>query len=308
REELKDWSRIDIVHPDDLPRVIEAWRKSVETGQPYEVEQRNRRADGVYRWVQSRGRAVRNRKGEITAWYWLNTDIDDRKCAEQELRRSEAFLAEGQRLSRTGSFSWRVETDEITWSEQLRRIFEFDDHLPVTLERIGGRVHPDDLPLLQDMLEKARDAASYFEYQHRLLMPDQSVKHIHLFAHATRDKYGQLEYVGAAQDVTDLYAITDSIANPVIILTPKGATLYANRVALNQWGLTPSGASNEGFFRRACHPEDIERMLEERRVGLLQGAPFQRELRLLKDGKYRWQLIQYNPLKDESGKILRWYA
>jgi PAS domain S-box-containing protein len=68
-EELKDWSRIDIVHPYDLPRVIEAWRMSVETGQPYELEQRNRRADGVYRWFQSRGRAVRNLKGEITAWY-----------------------------------------------------------------------------------------------------------------------------------------------------------------------------------------------------------------------------------------------
>src|SRR5215475_12803487 len=281
REELKDWSRIDIVHPDDLPRVIEAWRKSVETGQPYEVEQRNRRADGVYRWVQSRGRAVRNPKGEITAWYWLNTDIDDRKRAEQELKRSEEFLAEGQRLSRTGSFSWRVETDEITWSEQLRRIFEFDDNLPVTFERIGGRVYPDDLPLLQDMMEKARGAASYFEYQHRLLMPDHAVKHIHLFAHATRDEYGQLEYVGAAQDVTDLYTITDAIANPVMVLTQDGAMLYANRVALNQWGLTSSAAKNEGFFQRACHPDDIERMHEERRVGLLQRVAFQQELRLL---------------------------
>src|SRR5215468_5880488 len=308
REELKDWSRIEIVHPDDLPRVIEAWRKSVETGQPYEVEQRNRRADGVYRWVQSRGRAVRNSKGEITAWYWLNTDIDDRKRAEQELKRSEEFLAEGQRLSRTGSFSWRVETDEITWSEQLRRIFEFDDHLPVTLERIGGRVYPDDIPLLQDMLQKVRNAASDFEYQHRLLMPDQSVKHIHLFAHATRDKQGRLEYVGAAQDVTNLYTITDAIANPVVILASDGAMLYANRVALNQWGLTPGAAKNEEFFRRACHPDDIERMHEERRVGLLQRVAFQQELRLLKGRKYRWQLIQYNPLKDESGNIVRWYA
>jgi PAS domain S-box-containing protein len=308
KEELKDWSRIDIVHPDDLPRVIEAWRMSVETGEPYELEQRNRRSDGVYRWFQSRGRAVRNLKGEITAWYWLNTDIEDRKRGEQELKRSEAFLAEGQRLSRTGSFSWRVETDEITWSEQLRRIFEFDDNLPVTLERIGGRVYPDDLPLLQDMLERARDSASYFEYQHRLLMPDQSVKHIHLFAHATRDKHGRLEYVGAAQDVTDLYTITDAIANPVMVLTQEGATLYANRVALNHWGPTPSGAKNEAFFRRVCHPDDIERMHEERRVGLLQRVPFQQEVRLLKDGKYRWQLIQFNPLKDESGDIVRWYA
>ena len=307
-DELKDWSRIDIVHPDDLPRVIEAWRKSVETGQNYETEHRNRRPDGVYRWFQARGRPVRNAEGEITAWYWLLIDIDDRKRAEQELKRSEAFLAEGQRLSRTGSFSWRVETDEITWSEQLRRIFEFDDNLPVTLERIGGRIYPDDLPLLQDMLEKARNAASYFEYEHRLMMPDQSVKHIHLFAHATRDKHGRLEYVGAAQDVTDLYTITDAIANPVMVLTQDGAMLYANRVALNQWGLASGAPKNEALFRQACHSDDIERMHEERRVGLLQAVPFQLEVRLLKDGKYRWQLIQYNPLKDESGNIVRWYA
>ena len=192
--------------------------------------------------------------------------------------------------------------------EQLRRIFEFDDHLPVTLGRIGRRVYPDDLPLLQDMLERARDAASYFEYQHRLLMPDQSVKHIHLFARATRDKYGRLEYVGSAQDVTDLYTITDAIANPVMVLTQDGTMLYANRVALNQWGLASGAPKNEAFFRQACHSDDIERIHKERRAGLLQAVPFQLEVRLLKDGKYRWQLIQYKPLKGESGNIVRWYA
>jgi PAS domain S-box-containing protein len=90
-EEMKDWSRIDIVHPDDLPRVIEAWRKSVETGQTYEIEQRNRRADGVYRWFQARGRAVRNLKGEITAWYWLNTYIEDRKKRKRLCGRASAI-------------------------------------------------------------------------------------------------------------------------------------------------------------------------------------------------------------------------
>jgi formate hydrogenlyase transcriptional activator len=246
--------------------------------------------------------------GRIIRWYVTGTDIDGQKRAEQELKRSEEFLAEGQRLSRTGSFSWRVSTDEITWSDQLYRIFEFDHRSPVTLERMGSRVYPDDLPLLQDMIERARHAASDFEYQHRLLMPDESVKHIHLFAHATRDKHGRLEYVGAAQDVTDLHAITDAIANPVVVLTPDGITLYANRVALNQSGLTPSEAKNEGFFPRACHPDDVDRVRDERRVGLMLGIPFELEMRLLKHGEHRWQLVQYNPLKDESGKLIRWYA
>jgi len=92
KEELKDWTRNDIVHPDDLPRVIEAWRKSVETGQSYEMEQRNRRADGTYRWFLARGRPVRNPEDEITAWYWLLIDIDDRKRAEQKLQKNEENL------------------------------------------------------------------------------------------------------------------------------------------------------------------------------------------------------------------------
>jgi PAS domain S-box-containing protein len=129
-------------------------------------------------------------------------DITERKQAEEELRRSEAFLAEGQRLSRTGSFSWRVAANEITWSEELYRIFEFDPGASVTLELIGTRVHPDDIPLLQDMIDRARGAGSDFEYEHRLLMPDQSVKYVHMVGHGFRDHDGRLEYIGAAQDVT----------------------------------------------------------------------------------------------------------
>jgi signal transduction histidine kinase len=139
----------------------------------------------------------------------LRKEIAERRLAEErlrreerELKRSEAFLAEGQHLSRTGSFSWQVETGEITWSEQLYRIFEFERDAPVTIERIGTRVHPEDLPLVIDMIDRARGASSDFEFEHRLQMPDHSVKYLHLVAHGTRDHDGRLEYIGAIQDVT----------------------------------------------------------------------------------------------------------
>src|SRR6267378_4825641 len=141
---------------------------------------------------------------DITARKQAEAANDLRAIAERKdgLRRSEAFLAEAQRLSLTGSFSWRVSTDEITWSEQLYRIFEFDPSMPVTLELIGTRVHPEDILLVQDRIERARGAGTDFEYEHRLRMPDGSIKYLHMVAHGIRDEDGRLEYIGAVQDVT----------------------------------------------------------------------------------------------------------
>ena len=129
-------------------------------------------------------------------------DLSDQKRAERALRRSEAFLAEGHRLSRIGTFSWRVTTNEVTWSEQLYRIYEFEIGVPVTLELIRTRVHPEDLSVLEKMIEQAQGDANAFRWQYRLVMPDQSIKYLHAVAHATKDQDGQLEYIAAIQDVT----------------------------------------------------------------------------------------------------------
>ena len=91
-EDLKNWALIGAVHPDDLPRVIEARRRSIEAGEIYDIEHRCRRADGVYRWFQVRGLPVRDAEGVITAWYLLLTDIDDLKKAEEALQSSERNL------------------------------------------------------------------------------------------------------------------------------------------------------------------------------------------------------------------------
>ena len=126
----------------------------------------------------------------------------ERALSEAALKRSEAFLAEAQHLSRIGSFAWRVATNEITWSEELYRIFEFEPHVRVTVELVVTRVHPEDLTLVHDMIERATTSASDFQYEHRLLMPDHSIKYLHQTAHGTLNADGELEYIGAVQDVT----------------------------------------------------------------------------------------------------------
>ena len=131
-------------------------------------------------------------------------DLSEQKRAERALRRSEAFLAEGQHLGRIGSFSWRVSTDEITWSTELYRIYELEIGVPVTFELIRSRVHPEDVSLIEKMrmVDGAREDGHDFEWKYRLLMPDRSIKYMHAVAHATRDRDGQLEYIASVQDVT----------------------------------------------------------------------------------------------------------
>jgi PAS domain S-box-containing protein len=128
-------------------------------------------------------------------------DLRQQRRAQEELRRSEAFLAEAQRLTQIGSYSWRVATNQIKWSEQLYRIYELEIGVPVTFELIRTRVHPDDLTLYEKMVEQT-NGPNDFEWQYRLRMPDRSIKYLHAVAHATRDQDGQLEYIAAVQDVT----------------------------------------------------------------------------------------------------------
>lgn len=160
-------------------------------------------ADGLEMKVRVRTRELERSTVELLATNKeLGKEIAKRRRAEDRFRRSEALLAEAQRLSVTGSFSWRVATNEITWSEQLYRIYEVEIGVPVTLDVIRARVHPEDLSLLEKMIEQARAGMNDFEWQYRLLMPDRSIKYMHTVAHATRDQDGQLEYIAAVQDVT----------------------------------------------------------------------------------------------------------
>jgi PAS domain S-box-containing protein len=131
-------------------------------------------------------------------------DLSEQKRTERALRRSEAFLAEGQHLGKIGSFSWCVATDEITWSAELYRIYEIEIGIPVTFELIRSRVHPEDVSLIEKMkmVDRAREDGHDFEWRYRLLMPDHSIKYMHAVAHATRDQDGQLEYIASVQDVT----------------------------------------------------------------------------------------------------------
>ena len=128
-----------------------------------------------------------------------------------ELGRSEELLAEAQQLSSTGSFMWRASDDSITWSKQTHRIFEIEQSSPVTFELAMSRVHQEDALALRQFLDHARAEGTDMDYEFRLLLPNDSIKRLHLVAHATRDQNNQLEYIGAIQDVSERWVSEEAL-------------------------------------------------------------------------------------------------
>src|SRR5262249_37760700 len=143
-------------------------------------EARLRRFDGQYRWFLFRPAPVRDESGKVVAWYGTITDIEDRKRTEEELRRSETFLSQAQRLTSTGSLWWKVSTGEITWSDESYRLLDYPKTVKPTVDLILKRCHPEDLALVQEAVARSARDGSSMDLEHRLLLPDGSVKHVHV--------------------------------------------------------------------------------------------------------------------------------
>jgi signal transduction histidine kinase len=183
------------------------------------------------------------------------------------LRQREALMAKAQQISASGSFLWHIESGAISWSEELYRIFEATPGTRITLELIAEHHHPDDLHLVRDMIDRAQ-AGLDFEYEHRLLMPDGSIKYLYTQAHATRDQQGRLEYIGAAQDVTQRRRSDEALGKlhaelaHVSRVNSLGALTASIAHEINQ----PLGGiianATTGLLMLGTDPPDIEGALE----------------------------------------------
>jgi PAS domain S-box-containing protein len=193
------------IHPDDLERHAGKWMEAIATGKPHDNEARFRRSDGQYRWHLDRGVPLRDEDGNIVKWYGVVTDIEDRKRAEQAQQRSEAYLAEAQRLSQTGSWAWSPDQDIRYWSEECYRVLSFDpqDGLP-RFEDFFQRLHPDDQPGFRELIQTAIREKAEWEADYRIVHPDGPVRDIHVLGHPVLSTSGHLvEFVGTVIDVTE---------------------------------------------------------------------------------------------------------
>jgi formate hydrogenlyase transcriptional activator len=195
--------RARVFHPEDVERLREERRKALTRAVPFENEQRVLAKDGRYRWFLIRYNPLLDEQGRIDRWYVAAFDIEDRKRAEAQVEQAYLHLAEAQRLSTTGSFSWRPAGGEIIWSDETYQIFNLERATKPTVEVVLQRTHPEDRKGVQQLLERATSDASDWELKHRIVTPNGVVKHLHVVAHTMRaERAGDTEYVGAVMDVT----------------------------------------------------------------------------------------------------------
>ena len=200
--ELRRLSPADITHEDDraATQAILAARITNMFYAP-RIEKRYRRRDGGIVWVELSTFIVPV-MGSDSLHAGVAVDITERKRAETALRRSEAYLAEAQRLSRTGSFGWNVASGNIFWSEESFDIFGYYKAPSANIQMVLQRVHPEDLAFVQRIIEQACSLEENFDFEHRLLMPDQSIRYVHAVGRAVRDQAGELEFMGSVMDIT----------------------------------------------------------------------------------------------------------
>lgn len=221
----------------------------------------------------------------------------------------------------TGSFGWNVSAGEFSWSEKTFSIFGYDQSTKPTLELLLNRVHPDDLAFVQLAFDRAPSDGGDLDLEYRLQMPVGSVKYVHLVACAARSESGNLEFKGAVSDRTAakikedeiwFRRIVDAVPHRIGVLDADGKILYENRLMREYTGIASgldSGRTDDEVLAHVNHPEDLERMKNAIQDALESGAQLQLETRVRsKEGLFRWFLVFFSPVRDENGRIVRWFT
>ncbi len=245
-------------------------------------------------------------------------------------RRSEAYLAEAQHLSHTGSFGWTPSTGEVVWSEETFRIFQYDQTTKPTVELVLKRVHPEDGAAVKQIIDRASQDGKDFDVECRLFMPNGFVKHVHVVAHALSYESGGIEFVGAVMDVTGqqqsraalekafgeikrsesrLQLVIDTIPGMVWSGLPDGTFDFVNEPWLRYLGCSWEELSAQGGLVSVVHPADVEEGVATWKETRATGKHTDHEFRMRRaDGQYRWFLARALPLRDELGNIIKWYG
>jgi PAS domain S-box-containing protein len=308
------------VHPQDRQFMASLMKQMLSDDLGFDVTKRIVRAGGEVRYVRCVGTAASHHDGSKRIG--LGIDITEHELLTEELRRREAYLAEAQRLSRTGSFGWKPASGEHAWSDETYRIFECDPAERVTIGKIMERVHPEDRNSVLDLVERASTSGSAIDCEYRLLLPGDRVKYVRVLARPLGTAFDDLEFTGAVIDITDAKRAEEKIrfserelrtlveAIPAYVGTnlPEGSVDFISQSWLDYTGFSREQGMGWGWGS-AVHPDDLQGVMANWRAAVATGSPVEHELRCRRaDGTYHWFLYRGLPLRDDGGNVVKWYG
>jgi PAS domain S-box-containing protein len=309
------------VHQHDREFMALRIKRVVAEASGCDVIQRIVRPNGEVRYIRCVGTPVLE-NGTLKRIVGSAIDVTEHELLTRELRRREAYLAEAQRLSQTGSFGWKPGSGEIAWSNETYRIFEYDPAEKITLDLIMERAHPEDRTLALEFVERASTGDGAIDCEHRLLFPDDRVKYIRVLARPLEIDSDGLELAGAVIDITEakraeerirlseseLRTLVETIPAFVGTALPDGSCDFLSESWLDYLGFTLEQGLGWGWAD-SIHPEDFDRVVANWRAGLTAREPVEQELRCRSaDGTYHWFLNRNLPLRDNEGNVIKWYG
>jgi PAS domain S-box-containing protein len=229
---------LDFIHPHDRESMANLIQGLLAKASPFDATKRMVRPNGEVRYIRCVGAPVVEHES-LKKYVGSAIDVTEHELVNQQLRRREAYLADAQRLSHTGSFGWKPDDGELVWSDETYRIFDYETAVKPTVEAALQRIHPQDRALVQEVINRASQTGSDFEHEYRLLLADGRVKHVHAIAHAVENASGEREFIGAVTDITERKTTEDKVQRLVdagilgiYIANLEGAIIEANRVFL----------------------------------------------------------------------------
>ncbi|HZW81710.1 MAG TPA: PAS domain-containing protein [Candidatus Deferrimicrobiaceae bacterium] len=300
-DQAKGWGWTVAVHPDDLKVLMDYWRTIMASGQSGEIEARLRRFDGVYRWFLFRATPSLDDNARVVKWYGTNTDIEQRKRAEGALRRSEAYLAEAQRVTHTGSCAVDGASRGILyWSEEMFRLYGFEpQHGLPTWDQWMQRIHPEDHEKFRTAGDKTFLQKVHCDVEFRIVRPDGTVRNIHAIGHPVLNANGELvQVVGTMVDITEPKRTEESLRRSESYLAqaqrlahigswawdiPRREALYISDEWYRIYGFDPKDGM-PGWEQRLqlVHPEDRVRFQATIDRAIAEKSDYDVEFRILR--------------------------
>ncbi|MBV8189621.1 MAG: PAS domain S-box protein [Alphaproteobacteria bacterium] len=310
-----------VLHPDEEAAVVERWRHCLASGEPYESEHRLRRHDGAYRWFRAVARPSRDPKGRITGWYGVTFDIDDRRTAEDALRRSERELSSIVE-SIPGMIAAADAKGEHVYAN--RRLLDYLGYDAADLPDYpwNDNVHPEDLKAYLELRNGALASGEAQEFTYRRKRWDGVYRWLRARAEPARDEKGNITvWYSTLVDVHEeklaeqalreseqrLRLLIDTIPALVWCADASGNAFYLNKRLLDYSGLSAEEASQARS--RLIHPDDVPLLVRTWADCLANGQTFRIVYRLRRaDGVYRWHEGRSEPWRDAAGGIAQWYG